>query len=418
MSKVKKIMPWVPVWAIIIASILVSFEYGKVPPAAPSMIEVLGISYTTQGLLMTMFSIAAVVMGLVGGTLIDKLGARKVVSVALALTVVGNVIGLFWTTDAGLLVTRVLEGLGYGATMTAGPGVIAAWYPPEKRGLVNGVWGANVGVGMMVCTMSATPILDATDWSGMWIFGLVGAVLAFLLVALFVAMPPADERQDAGDFPEQTEEDKKHGVLWGYLAPLPVLAAVMFFLVGGATDAFNAFTITYLNIELGEAEAMANNAQTLAAFGMLTGAVIMGFLFAKVRDKGMVLLVNIVLCAVGLFIWFNLALSPIMMCVVAFLIGCLLGAAPTAFFAVAPMAARSPGTIGAATGMVVLGQNAGTLLIPTLVGMILDATGYSVAAMFMGGISVVAALICIAFRVLYKKHVSANADTAKPVASE
>lgn len=418
MSKVKKIMPWVPVWAIIIASILVSFEYGKVPPAAPSMMEVLGISYTTQGLLMTMFSIAAVVMGLVGGTLIDKLGARKVVSVALALTVVGNVIGLFWTTDAGLLVTRVLEGLGYGATMTAGPGVIAAWYPPEKRGLVNGVWGANVGVGMMVCTMSATPILDATDWSGMWIFGLVGAVLAFLLVALFVAMPPADERQDAGDFPEQTEEDKKHGVLWGYLAPLPVLAAVMFFLVGGATDAFNAFTITYLNIELGEAEAMANNAQTLAAFGMLTGAVIMGFLFAKVRDKGMLLLVNIALCAVGLFIWFNLALSPIMMCVVAFLIGCLLGAAPTAFFAVAPMAARSPGTIGAATGMVVLGQNAGTLLIPTVVGMILDATGYSVAAMFMGGISVVAALICIAFRVLYKKHVSANAEAAKPVASE
>ena len=135
MSKVKKIMPWVPVWAIIVASILVSFEYGKVPPAAPSMIEVLGISYTTQGLLMTMFSIAAVVMGLIGGTMIDRLGARKVVSVALALTIVGNVVGLFWTSDAGLLVTRVLEGLGYGATMTAGPGVIAAWYEPRSAAL-------------------------------------------------------------------------------------------------------------------------------------------------------------------------------------------------------------------------------------------------------------------------------------------
>lgn len=408
MSTIKKVMPWVPVWAIIIASILVSFEYGKVPPAAPSMMEVLGISYTTQGLLMTTFSIAAVVMGLVGGTMIDKLGARKVVSVALALTVIGNVAGLFWTSDAGLLVTRVLEGLGYGATMTAGPGVIAAWYPPEKRGLVNGVWGANVGVGMMICTMSATPILSATDWSGMWVFGLVGAVLAFLLVAIFVCMPPADERQDAGEFPEQTEEDKGHGVLWGYLAPLPVLAAVMFFLVGGATDAFNAFTITYLNVELGEAEDMANNAATLGAFGMLTGAVIMGFLFAKIRDKGLVLFINIALCAIALFIWFNLVLSPIMMCVVAFLIGCLLGGAPTAFFAVAPMAARSPGTIGAATGMVVLGQNAGTLLIPTVVGMILDASGYGAAALFMGGISVVAALFCLVFRVLYKKHVAAT----------
>lgn len=404
MGTAKKVMPWVPVWAIIIASILVSFEYGKVPPAAPSMIEVLGISYTTQGLLMTAFSIAAVVMGLIGGNMIDKLGARKVVGVALALTIVGNVVGLFWTFDSGLLVTRVLEGLGYGATMTAGPGVIAAWYEPKKRGLANGVWGANVGVGMMICTMSATPILNTTDWSGMWIFGLVGAILAFLLVVLFVSMPPEGERKDSMDMPPASDDDKKHGVLWGYLAPLPVLAAVMFFLVGGATDAFNSFTITYLNLELGEPEGIANMTSTIASFGLLVGAVIMGFLFAKIRDKGMVLLINIVLCAISLFAWFNLALSPTMMCVVAFFVGCFLGAAPTAFFAVAPMAARSPGTIGAATGMVVLGQNAGTLLIPTVVGMVLDASGYGAAAMFMGGISVVAALICIAFRVLYKKH--------------
>ena len=28
--------------------------------------------------------------------------------------------------------------------MTAGPGIIAMWYEPKKRGLANGVWGANV----------------------------------------------------------------------------------------------------------------------------------------------------------------------------------------------------------------------------------------------------------------------------------
>lgn len=418
MSRAKRALPWVPVWAIIVASILVSFEYGKVPPAAPDMIEVLGISYTTQGLLMTAFSVAAVVMGLIGGTMIDKLGARKVVSVALALTIVGNVAGLFWTSDAGLLVTRVLEGLGYGATMTAGPGVIAAWYEPKRRGLANGVWGANVGVGMVICTASATPILEAGGWSGMWIFGLVGAVLAFLLVAIFVCMPPDNERKDSMDLPPATDADKSHGVLWGYLAPLPVLAALMFFLVGGATDAFNAFTITYLNLELGEAEGISNLTATVASFGMMTGAIIMGFLFAKIRDKGMVLLINIALCAVALFAWFNLALSPEMMCAVSFFIGCLLGAAPTAFFAVAPMAARSPGTIGAATGMVVLGQNAGTLLIPTVVGMILDASGYGMAAMFMGGISVAAALACVAFRVLYKKHVSTGDGTVQFASGE
>lgn len=401
---------WIPVWAIVIASILISFEYGKVSPAAPDMIQTLGISYTTQGLLMTAFSIAAVIMGLIGGTLIDRIGARKVVSVALLLTIVGNIIGLFWTTDAGLLATRVLEGLGYGATMTAGPGVIAAWYEPKKRGLANGVWGANVGVGLLICTMAATPIMSQSGWKGMWVLGLVGAILAFLMVSLLVAMPADEDRKDTDGMPEMSEEDKKHGVLWGYLAPLPVIAAIMFFLVGGATDSFNAFTITYLNLNLGFSEMSANLCATVASIGLLVGAVIMGFLFAFARDKGLVLFINIALCAVSLFLWFNLDLGTAGMYVVAFIIGCFLGAAPTAFFAVAPMAARSAGTIGAATGMIVLGQNAGTLLIPTVVGIILDSAGYSAAAIFMGSISVVAALLCLVFRKMYLKHSAAQAE--------
>ena len=395
---------WIPVWAIIIASILVSFEYGKVSPAAPDMIETLGISYTTQGLLMTAFSIAAVVMGLIGGTMIDRLGARRVVSAALLLTIVGNIAGMFWTTDTGLLATRVLEGLGYGATMTAGPGVIAAWYEPKKRGLANGVWGANVGVGLMICTIAATPITAASGWTGMWVLGLVGAILAFLMVALLVSMPPDNERKDASDTPRLSDEDKKHGVLWGYLAPLPVLAAIMFFLVGGATDAFNAFTITYLNLNLGFTEMSANLCATVASVGLLVGAVIMGFLFAFAKDKGMVLFANIALCAISLYVWFNLDIGVTGMYVVAFFIGCFLGTAPTAFFAVAPMTARSAGTVGAATGMIVLGQNAGTLLIPTVVGMILDSSGYSAAAIFMGSISVLAAVLCLVFRKVYLKH--------------
>ena len=75
----KKKAAWIPVWAAIIASILVAFEYGKIPPSQPNMIEVLGLSYTMQGLLMTAFSIAAVVMGLpVLATVIENIGALSV----------------------------------------------------------------------------------------------------------------------------------------------------------------------------------------------------------------------------------------------------------------------------------------------------------------------------------------------------
>ena len=45
----------------------------------------------------------------------------------------------------------------------------------------------------------------------------------------------------------------------------------------------------------------------------------------------------------------------------------------------------------------------GTLVIPTVVGMVLDASSFMMAAMVMGGVSVVALGISFAWRSLYRK---------------
>ena len=389
-----KTKSWVPVWAIIIASVLIATQYGKVPPSQPSMIECLGISYTMQGLLMTAFSAAAVVMALAGGTLIDRFGARRIVSVALAISVIGNVLGLLVTSDAGLLASRVLEGTGYGVTMTAGPVIISAWYEPAKRGLASGVWGANVGVGMLICTGAANPILAAGDWSGMWVFSLISTVLALALTIICVNMPAEEDRKDLDEL-SVAQANEQHGILWGYKAPLAIIAAVMFFLVGGATDAFNSFTVTYLNVELGNDYGMANASAMIASVGMLVGAVIVGVVFARAKDKGLVLVVNIALAAVALFAWFNIDATAPVTYAAAFVIGCVLGAAPTVFFAIPPYAARSASSVGAAAALIVLGQNMGTLAIPTVVGMVLDSSGYHTASLVMGGLACVALLISI-----------------------
>jgi MFS family permease len=367
-----------------------------------------------QGLLMTAFSFAAVITALFGGNLIDRLGARVVVSVALVLSVVGNILGLVLAGDVPLLVSRVLEGAGYGVTMTGGPVIIAAWYEPRKRGLVSGIWGANVGIGILLSLGVANPILAATDWTGMWIFSLVATVFALALVAICVKMPPEGERQDlaeraldgAGDGSGDGagNDAQKHGVLWGYAAPLALLAALMFFLVGGATDAFNSFSITYFNVLLERPFEEANMISMIASFGFLVGSIIVGFIFAHVKDKGLVVIINLILCAAILFVWFNLDLSTPVTYAIAFVAGCVLGAAPTLFFAIAPDVARSSSTVGAAVSLVVLGQNLGTLTGPTVVGMILDSTGYSTASMVMGIAAVLAVVVGIGFRVLLRKR--------------
>ena len=382
----------VPVWAIIIASILIATQYGKVPPSQPSMIECLGISYTMQGLLMSAFSASALVMALVfGGTLIDRLGARKVVSTALAVSIAGNVLGMVFTDNTWLLVSRVLEGTGYGVTMTAGPVIIAAWYEPRQRGIVSGVWGANVGLGMLLSTGLANPILAQTNWTGMWLFSLVATVVALALVLVCVRMPEA-----TGTASESAASDEPaHGLLWGYAAPLALAVAFMFFLVGGATDAFNSFTVTYMNLELGHGYSQANATSMIASVGMLVGSIVIGVIFARAKDKMLVLIANIALCAVSLFLWFNLDAALPVMYAIAFFTGCFLGAAPAVFFAIPPFVARSPRTVGAASALIVLGQNLGTLVIPTAVGAILDASGYHTAAIVMGCLCCAALVVAI-----------------------
>lgn len=213
-----------------------------------------------------------------------------------------------------------------------------------------------------------------------------------------VTMPERSERKDAEELALDEGRGGEHGPLWGYKAPLAVVAAVMFFLVGGATDAFNSFTVTYLNVELGNSYGMANLAAMTASVGMLVGAVIAGMIFARVKDKGLVLIINITLAAICLFAWFNLDASASVTYVVAFVTGCVLGAAPTIFFAIPPYAARSAQSVGAAAALVVLGQNMGTLAVPAVIGMVLDASGYHAAAMVMGALACIALAISIWFR--------------------
>ena len=226
-----------------------------------------------------------------------------------------------------------------------------------------------------------------------------------------VKAPAESERKDLEESAGAKENPEKHGVLWGYLAPLSLLSAVMFFLVGGATDAFNAFTIPFLNVENGWTEGAANLCATIAAAGMLVGGTAMGLVLARTKDKGLLLFIDMLVCAIGLFLWFNLDIGVVGTYVIAFVLGCFLGAAPTVFFAMAPEVARSPKTVGAATAVVVLGQNGGTLAVPAIVGMILDSAGYGAAAMAMGGLSLAACVICLlVFRRIYNKSIRSTRE--------
>lgn len=390
---------WVSATALIVVGVLTAIQYGKVAPCLPDMMERLGISVSDGGLLMSAFALSALVMAIVGGVLIDKFGVRSIGIAGLAVSLAGNIVGLFEVPVAVLMLTRVLEGIGYGVISVCGPVVISAWYSPEKRGIASGFWGSYVGAGVLVAMVSANPLLASGTWMNMWTFALITLGIAFLLFLLFVRMPPQDERQDA----DVREENSEASLLKGFLAPGAVLLGLMFLLLDFGLDSFNNFSVTYLNEYLGFEYGSANLISTIGCITMILGSLVGAVVLAKSKNRGLVLLVTIVLSTACFFLQFRLEGDFIVMLVYQSIAAAIYGALPAMFYALVPEVATSRKTVGAAVAVVILGQNVGTLIGPTIVGMVVDASSWATSATVMGVVSCISIVAAVIYMKKFQK---------------
>ncbi|WP_418253016.1 MFS transporter [Gordonibacter urolithinfaciens] len=390
---------WVSATALIVVGVLTAIQYGKVAPCLPDMMERLGISVSDGGLLMSAFALSALVMAIVGGVLIDKFGVRSIGIAGLAVSLAGNIVGLFEVPVAVLMLTRVLEGIGYGVISVCGPVVISAWYSPEKRGIASGFWGSYVGAGVLVAMVSANPLLASGTWMNMWTFALITLGIAFLLFLLFVRMPPQDERQDA----DVREENSEASLLKGFLAPGAVLLGLMFLLLDFGLDSFNNFSVTYLNEYLGFEYGSANLVSTIGCITMILGSLVGAVVLAKSKNRGLVLLVTIVLSTACFFLQFRLEGDFMVMLVYQSIAAAIYGALPAMFYALVPEVATSRKTVGAAVAVVILGQNVGTLIGPTIVGMVVDASSWATSATVMGVVSCISIVAAVIYMKKFQK---------------
>ena len=390
---------WVSATALIVVGVLTAIQYGKVAPCLPDMMERLGISVSDGGLLMSAFALSALVMAIVGGVLIDKFGVRSIGIAGLAVSLAGNIVGLFEVPVAVLMLTRVLEGIGYGVISVCGPVVISAWYSPEKRGIASGFWGSYVGAGVLVAMVSANPLLASGTWMNMWTFALITLGIAFLLFLLFVRMPPQDERQDA----DVREENSEASLLKGFLAPGAVLLGLMFLLLDFGLDSFNNFSVTYLNEYLGFEYGSANLISPIGCITMILGSLVGAVVLAKSKNRGLVLLVTIVLSTACFFLQFRLEGDFMVMLVYQSIAAAIYGALPAMFYALVPEVATSRKTVGAAVAVVILGQNVGTLIGPTIVGMVVDASSWATSATVMGVVSCISIVAAVIYMKKFQK---------------
>jgi len=364
---------WVILSVVYLASVVAAFDQFKIPPLMPVLMQTFQIDLTQAGLLMSVIAVIGLVLALPTGIILQRLGSKATILIALALMAIGSVIGVLSGSYLLLLVGRVLEGAGIGLVGVAAPATIAMWFPPEKQGTPMGIWATWVPVGSVAAYNLAPVLAPSLGWGAVWWIGAGFALLMIVFSGLLITRPPM-ERKDLppGEAPGLREAFANRDI-W--------LLALEFACFNLALISIGTYYPTFLNQVRGYPLGQAAFLASLTTLMVLFSAPAAGWVSDRIGSRRLVFSLPFLIIALTLIFPFRVTGWQIPALMVAQ--GLIIGAIPTATFAAAAEVMKRPEWAGLGLAVVLMGQNLGQLLGPILFGEIVQRSDWVVAGYAM-----------------------------------
>jgi MFS family permease len=176
--------PWAAVLILIGAGVVASFQVGKAPPVLTEMRGELGMSLFLAGWILSTFNVVGLALGAFSGAVADALGHRRLLILGLVTQAAASLVGGLSPWIGLLLLTRVLEGLGFLVVAVCGPALIVRIVRTRDLRLALSGWSCYVPAGMSVIMVVAPLVTGPFGWRGLWVFNaLVLAGYALLVRA-------------------------------------------------------------------------------------------------------------------------------------------------------------------------------------------------------------------------------------------
>ena len=271
---------WLCALIIIFSGFFFGMMIKKIAGTAALLMPAFGIGPSSIGSLVSAISVLCVFLALPIGGVVAKYGARKLILLAFALAIIGNVMGALSPTQEMLFVSRIIEGAGFGVFAPAAPSLIASYFPPDKRGLPMGIWSTYVGTGgflVLVLTNVLVDFNDPNSWANVWWFIVIA--IAILAILFFIFVHPATPAQDAED------KKDKHPFVEGLKSLPSWLLAASFMLYNCGFIALTTFMPTYLKTVLMIDPASANLYTSVLTFLLIVGGFVAGFILKKIKPQ-------------------------------------------------------------------------------------------------------------------------------------
>jgi EmrB/QacA subfamily drug resistance transporter len=178
--------------AAILGTTVVTVDATVVNVALPAIEDDLGgglagQQWTSNAYLVTLGSLL-----LIGGSLGDIFGERRVFAVGVVGFGVTSLACAMAPTIETLVLARALQGVAGAALTPAALAVIVASFPPAERGRAVGAWTAWAGIGTVLGPLIGGQLVDTASWR--WIFAINVPIVVITLILILRVVPAGRER--------------------------------------------------------------------------------------------------------------------------------------------------------------------------------------------------------------------------------
>lgn len=347
-----------------------ALHIGKLPVAIPVLREALQLTLVQAGFLLSLVQLAGMTLGLAVGLMADRLGPRRVMLVGLVLLALGSIAGAAAPGAGALLLSRVVEGVGFLLAVLPAPGLLrrrVLHAPTLSRAL--GWWGAYMPLGTALALLLGGALIGQVGWRWGWVALSVLSLCSAVVLARSVA-------------PDGTTASGSASIVdaWGprlrktLAAPGPWWVALAFFLYSGQWLAVVGFLPT-IYAQAGYGAAAVGSLSALAAGINMAGNIGAGRLLARGVRPGVLLAGGFCAMGLGSLITFAASGYPLAQYLAVLVFSGVGGLIPGTLFGLAVVLAPGEDTVSTTVGWMQQFSALGQFIGPPLVAWVATQAG-------------------------------------------
>ncbi|MDP8922966.1 MAG: DHA2 family efflux MFS transporter permease subunit [Chloroflexota bacterium] len=181
---------WQALVVIVMGSFMVILDTTIVNVALPRIIQVFDSNVNQGQLILTGYMVALAVVMPATGYCSDTFGAKRTYLVVVALFTIGSALCGLAPSMEGLVLFRVLQGLGGGMVMPLGMSILFQTTPPSERGTVMGIFGLPILVAPIIGPSLGGYLVEYVDWRPIFTLNIPIGILAVFLGAAILRETP------------------------------------------------------------------------------------------------------------------------------------------------------------------------------------------------------------------------------------